>query len=137
MAELVDALDSKSSGQQALELESLIRHQKWVIMKEVEIITAQTSGFFGTQLIMIFGFILLLYFLLIRLQNKRLKAHQELVNNLEIGDEVITSGGIVCTLVKLSDTYVIARTGNNQEIAIQRQQINSVLPKGTVKSLFE
>ena len=106
-------------------------------MKEVEIVTAQTSGFFGTQLIMIFGFILLLYFLLIRPQNKRLKAHQELVNNLEIGDEVITSGGIVCTLVKLSDTYVIARTGNNQEIVIQRQQINSVLPKGTVKSLFE
>ena len=84
-----------------------------------------------------FGFILLLYFLLIRPQNKRLKAHQELVNNLEIGDEVITSGGIVCTLVKLSDSYVIARTGNNQEIVIQRQQINSVLPKGTVKSLFE
>ncbi|MAV85392.1 MAG: preprotein translocase subunit YajC [Gammaproteobacteria bacterium] len=106
-------------------------------MKEVEILTAQTSGFFGTQLIMIFGFILLLYFLLIRPQNKRLKAHQELVNNLEIGDEVITSGGIVCTLVKLSDAYVIARTGNNQEIVLQRQQINSVLPKGTVKSLFE
>ncbi|MBC32904.1 MAG: preprotein translocase subunit YajC [Gammaproteobacteria bacterium] len=106
-------------------------------MKEVEILTAQTSGFFGTQLIMIFGFILLLYFLLIRPQNKRLKAHQELVNNLEIGDEVITSGGIVCTLVKLTDSYVTARTGNNQEIVIQRQQINSVLPKGTVKSLFE
>ncbi|MFL2744780.1 MAG: preprotein translocase subunit YajC, partial [Gammaproteobacteria bacterium] len=105
-------------------------------MKEVEILTAQTSGFFGTQLIMIFGFILLLYFLLIRPQNKRLKAHQELVNNLEIGDEVITSGGIVCTLVKLSDAYVTARTGNNQEIVLQRQQINSVLPKGTVKSLF-
>ena len=86
---------------------------------------------------MIFGFILLLYFLLIRPQNKRLKAHQELVNNLEIGDEVITSGGIVCTLVKLTDSYVTARTGNNQEIVIQRQQINSVLPKGTVKSLFE
>ena len=61
----------------------------------------------------------------------------ELVNNLEIGDEVITSGGIVCTLVKLSDAYVTARTGNNQEIVLQRQQINSVLPKGTVKSLFE
>ena len=106
-------------------------------MKEVEILTAQTSGFFGTQLIMIFGFILLLYFLLIRPQNKRLKAHQELVNNLEIGDEVITSGGIVCTLVKLSAAYVTARTGNNQEIVLQRQQINSVLPKGTVKSLFE
>ena len=59
------------------------------------------------------------------------------LNNLEIGDEVITSGGIVCTLVKLTDSYVTARTGNNQEIVIQRQQINSVLPKGTVKSLFE
>ena len=75
--------------------------------------------------------------MLIRPQNKRHKAHQELVNNLEIGDEVITSGGIVCTLVKLTDSYVTARTGNNQEIVIQRQQINSVLPKGTVKSLFE
>jgi len=84
------------------------------------------------------GFLLLfMYIVIIRPQNKRLKAHQELVNNLEIGDEVITSGGIVCTLVKLTDSYVTARTGNNQEIVIQRQQINSVLPKGTVKSLFE
>ena len=41
--------------------------------KGAEILTAQTSGFFGTQLIMIFGFILLLYFLLIRPQNKRNK----------------------------------------------------------------
>ena len=60
-------------------------------MKEVEILTAQTSGFFGTQLIMIFGFILLLYFLLIRPQNKRLKAHQELVNNLGVTIEKVNT----------------------------------------------
>ena len=98
---------------------------------------AQAPSFFDPSLFLLIGMVFIIYFMLIRPQNKRLKAHQELVNNLEIGDEVITSGGIVCTLVKLSDAYVTARTGNNQEIVLQRQQINSVLPKGTVKSLFE
>jgi len=85
-------------------------------------------------LILIF---VIFYFFLIRPQQKRVKDHKLMVQNLKRGDEVITSGGIVCTLVKLTDSYVTARTGNNQEIVIQRQQINSVLPKGTVKSLFE
>ena len=85
-------------------------------------------------LILIF---VIFYFFLIRPQQKKVKEHKAMVEALKRGDKVITSGGIVCTLVKLSDSYVIARTGNNQEIVIQRQQINSVLPKGTVKSLFE
>lgn len=43
-------------------------------------------------LILIFG---VFYFLMIRPQGKKIKAHQELVDNLKIGNKVITNGGIV------------------------------------------
>ena len=44
------------------------------------------------NLIMLAGFVLIFYFLLIRPQNKRRKEHQELVSSLNKGDEVVTAG---------------------------------------------
>ncbi len=43
------------------------------------------------------------YFLIIRPQSKRQKEHQEMINNLKIGDKVITSGGIVGVVKDIDD----------------------------------
>ena len=51
-------------------------------------------------LILIFG---VFYILLIRPQQKKVKQHRELLNNLKKGDKVITSGGIIGNITKVND----------------------------------
>jgi preprotein translocase subunit YajC len=81
----------------------------------------------------------ILYFLMIRPQMKRQKEHRNLVANLAKGDEVITSGGFLGKVTKLSDNYVTLEVSTLAdkpvEILVQRTAVSSVLPKGTIKSL--
>lgn len=81
----------------------------------------------------------ILYFLMIRPQMKRQKEHRNLVANLQKGDEVITGGGFLGTITKVSDNYVTIVVADLAEkpveMLIQRQAISSVLPKGTIKTL--
>jgi preprotein translocase subunit YajC len=51
-------------------------------------------------LILIFG---VFYILLIRPQQKKVKLHREMLNNLKRGDKVITSGGIIGSISKVND----------------------------------
>tara|TARA_Y100000817_G_C16860512_1_gene545587 strand:- start:4539 stop:4856 length:318 start_codon:yes stop_codon:yes gene_type:complete len=105
-------------------------------MNETEIMTAQTSSFFGPQLMLLLGFVAIMYFLIIRPQNKRMKAQKEMIESLSVGDEVIASGGILCVVTKLStETDFITVRANDTELIIQKESVVSVLPKGTIKSL--
>ena len=104
------------------------------IMNEIQLITAQSSSFLGPQLILIGGFFLFIYFLIIRPQNKRMKAQKEMIENLSVGDEIVISGGIVGSILKISENFLTIRA-NNSELIIQRSAVSSVLPKGTIKSL--
>ena len=72
------------------------------------------------------------YFLLIRPQQKRQKAHQELIKDLSTGDEVVTSGGIFGKIRGLSDHYVTLEIASNVEIKVQRSTVTQVLPKGSI-----
>lgn len=81
----------------------------------------------------------ILYFLMIRPQMKRQKEHRNMVSNLAKGDEVITGGGILGKITKVSDSYITLEVSNLAEkpveMLLQRQAVSSVLPKGTIKSL--
>lgn len=89
------------------------------------------------------GFMVLIfvvfYFLLIRPQSKRQKEHKQLIEGLGKGDEVLTAGGIVGKITELSDQYMtlqVATVDNKPvEISIQRSAVQTLLPKGTMKSL--
>ena len=106
-----------------------------VNMKETEIVMAQqTPSFFGPQLILLIGFVAIMYFLIIRPQNKRLKAQKEMIESLSVGDEVIASGGMVCVITKMNDDFLTVRA-NDTILTIQRESVSNVLPKGTIKSL--
>lgn len=74
------------------------------------------------------------YFLLIRPQQKRVKEHRALVAALAKGDEVVTAGGMVGRVTELNDNYVTVEVGEGVNVKLQRQAIQSVLPKGTLKS---
>ncbi len=80
-----------------------------------------------------------LYFLMIRPQMKRQKEHRKMVSELAKGDEVITAGGLLGKVSRVTDNYialeVAQQDGKSIEILCQRVAVSSVLPKGTIKDL--
>ena len=77
----------------------------------------------------------LLYFLMIRPQMKRAKETKAMIEALQKGDEVITAGGVLGRITKLSDAYVSLEIAPNTEIAVQKSAVQVLLPKGTLKSV--
>jgi preprotein translocase subunit YajC len=71
------------------------------------------------------------YFLLIRPQQKKQKAHTEMVGALQVGDEVMTAGGILGRITAVSDHYAVVQISENTEIKIQKSSVSQVVPKGT------
>lgn len=74
------------------------------------------------------------YFLLIRPQAKRAKEHKAMVAALGVGDEVVTSGGILGKVTEAGEQFVTVEIANGVQVKVQRHTIGSVLPKGTLKS---
>ncbi len=77
----------------------------------------------------------LFFFMIIRPQMKAAKEQRAMIAALQKGDEVITSGGIVGKISKVSDAFVSVEIAPNTEITVQKQAVQSALPKGTIKSL--
>jgi preprotein translocase subunit YajC len=90
-------------------------------------------GFVG--LLPIVLMFVLLYFLMIRPQMKRAKEHKQMVEALQKGDEVVTAGGVVGRISKIGDAYVSLEIAPNTEINVQRAAVQTLLPKGTIKSI--
>ena len=86
------------------------------------------STSFIIMMVLMFG---AFYFLLIRPQQKKQKAHAELVSNLSAGDEVLTAGGILGKITAVSDHYAVVKISDNTEIKIQKSSVSVVVPKGT------
>jgi preprotein translocase subunit YajC len=76
-----------------------------------------------------------MYFLMIRPQQKRQKELKSMMDALAKGDEVITAGGVLGKVSKVSDTYVTIEVASSTEIVVQKSAITTLLPKGTIKSL--
>lgn len=87
------------------------------------------------SLMMVGVFVALMYFMMIRPQQQRLKAQQSLIQSLKEGDEVMISGGILGQIVKLDDQYMKLKLTEQCEIHVQKQSVVSILPRGTLKAL--
>jgi preprotein translocase subunit YajC len=89
------------------------------------------------MLIMLGVFGLIFYFMLYRPQAKRVKEHKNLVTALSKGDEVLTQGGMVGKIVKVSDEKDFIEIGLNDttNIVIQKSAVSAILPKGTMKTI--
>src|SRR5882672_4415698 len=96
---------------------------------------AGASGPGYEQFFIIIGMFALLYFLMIRPQMKRSKEHKQMTEALQKGDEVITSGGVLGKITKIGDTYASIEIAPNTEVQMQRSAIQTLLPKGTIKSI--
>jgi preprotein translocase subunit YajC len=91
---------------------------------------AEATDPFGFLLPMIVIFAAF-YFLLIRPQQKKQKAHTALISALKEGDEILTAGGILGKITGVSDHYVVVKVCDNTEIKMQRSSVSQVVPKDT------
>ena len=74
-----------------------------------------------------------LYFVMIRPQMKKQKEHRSMIEALAKGDEVVTGGGLLGKVTKLSESTVSLEVANGIEIQVQRSAVVQILPKGSVK----
>ncbi|OGT06822.1 MAG: preprotein translocase subunit YajC [Gallionellales bacterium RBG_16_57_15] len=75
------------------------------------------------------------YFFILRPQSKRAKEHKAMIEAVQRGDEVVTTGGEVGRVSKVYEEYVGVEFAENIEMTVQKSAIQSVLPKGTIKSI--
>ncbi len=86
---------------------------------------SSTSG-----IIMMVVLIVIMYFMMIRPQKKRQKEEQEMRSSLEIGDEIITIGGIVGKVVTIREQDLVIETGADRtKMKIQRWAVNTNVTK--------
>ncbi len=78
-------------------------------------------------LLLIFG---IFYFLVIRPEQQKQKAHQETLKNLRKNDEVLTSGGIHGIVVNVKDKTVVLRLDENVRVEFEKDAVISVIKKG-------
>jgi preprotein translocase subunit YajC len=78
---------------------------------------------------------ILFYFMLIRPQMKQAKDHKKLISELKKGDEVMLSSGMMGTIEKVSDLHIILNVANETNVKFQKNSVQTVLPKGTLKSI--
>ena len=96
---------------------------------------AAPAGPGGAEIIMLVVMMVVFYLFLIRPQQKRAKEHKNLVESLNKGDEVVTSGGILGKITKVTDDFVVVEISNNLTINLQKHSVQATLPKGTIKSI--
>ena len=92
--------------------------------------TSGGSSMFGF-LIPLIGFGLMIYFLIWRPQNARLKAQKSLLKNLAAGDEVTTNGGLIGTITVVDEHFVQIDIASGVNVKMRKEAVVNVLPKGT------
>lgn len=95
----------------------------------------QLHGFTISSLLFPLLIVVVFYFLLIRPQTRRAKEQKNLLTKIAVGDEVMTAGGIVGTVTKLRDNFIVLMVAKDVQITLQKSSIASVLPKGTIDAV--
>jgi preprotein translocase subunit YajC len=96
---------------------------------------AADAGAAGTQspmwsfVVPMIFMVVIFYFLLIRPQQKKAKEHKALLDNLKKGDRVISSGGIIGTIVNIDDQIVNVEIADKVRIEMARPYIAGFAPK--------
>lgn len=100
---------------------------------------AAAAGGTGGLLMPIILIFVVFWFFLIRPQQKRQKEHQKMCEALTKGDEIVTIGGLAGRIAEVSEQYVVIEIsrveGNPVTITMQRGAVQTVLPRGTLKSI--
>jgi preprotein translocase subunit YajC len=96
-------------------------------------VAPQSGGFM--EFLPLIALVAVFYFLILRPQQKRSKEHKVMMEALQKGDEVVTAGGALGRVEKVGDDYVAVEIADKVVIQVQKVAIQTVLPKGTIKSI--
>ncbi len=77
----------------------------------------------------------LFFFMIIRPQMKRAKDLRSMLESLQKGDEVVTSGGQVGKIVKIGEQFISLEIADGVVTHVQKATVQTLLPKGTIKGL--
>lgn len=84
---------------------------------------APGGGGLGGLMLPIIAMIAIMYFIMIRPQQKRDRERRNLLDNLSKGDQVVTTGGICGTIVGITDERVVVRVDDNVKLEFLRTSI--------------
>ncbi len=90
------------------------------------------GGGAGSSLVSLVPILLIfviMYMLMIRPQQKKMKAHKAMIEALRRGDQVVTSGGLIGKVVKVADTEVEIELAPNVKVRVVRGTISQVISK--------
>jgi preprotein translocase subunit YajC len=93
----------------------------------------QGGGF--SLILMFIVFFLFIYFAVWRPQAKKAKEMQSLLSSLNKGDEVLTTGGMLGRISKISEQHMTLTISNNVDVVMQKSSVVTILPKGTLKAI--
>lgn len=100
---------------------------------------ADATGGILMQIVPIVLIFVVFWFFLIRPQQKRQKEHLKMCSELAKGDEIMTLGGIAGRITDLTEQYIVIEISRVDDkpvtITMQRGAVQTVLPKGTLKSM--
>ncbi len=96
---------------------------------------APASGASFMDFLPLIGLVAVFYFLVLRPQQVRAKEQKIMLDALQKGDEVVALGGALGRVVKVGEGYVNVEIADGVTINVQKNSIQTVLPKGTIKSI--
>ena len=104
----------------------------------VLLLTPRQGG--NPAFIMVAQFVLIgaiVYFLLFRPQRKEQQRHQEMLTQLKKGDEIVTAGGIIGTIVHVEEDRITIRSGDTTRLVVERGRISRVTSQKETKDQKE
>ncbi len=88
----------------------------------------------GIEMLLMMGvFFAIMYFMIIRPQQKRAKEHKNMLSALSKGDEIVTGGGVLGKIASIGDNFIQLEISEGVQIKVQKQAVATVMPKGTLK----
>ena len=94
---------------------------------------APSGGFM--DFIPLIGLAAVFIFFVILPQMKRTKEMKAMLSSLQKGDEIVTTGGVMGRIAKVGENYISLEVAEGINLNIQKGAIQTVLPKGTIKSV--
>jgi preprotein translocase subunit YajC len=89
---------------------------------------------FLTSFVPIIAIFAIMYFLMIRPQQQRMKQHREMVDNVRRGDTVVTAGGIIGKVAKVKDEgEILIDIADNVQVRVLKSTLTEVRVKGSDK----
>ena len=91
------------------------------------------EGNFLASLLPLVVLFAIFYFLVIRPQQKQQKAHAAMIAALEKGDKIITSGGLICEVIKPEDDFIRVKLNDDVIVRVSRDFIAKKIEKTETK----